>query len=194
MLLTMFLTTQEAPIGAHTSPERLLRMIAAGDREAMTALYERTRVAVYALALSVVKHPQDAQDLTQDTYVRIWEKAGAWRQEGPAMGWILAIARNLARMKLRDRGREGDMSEEQWEKLPAQMPQVTVEDRLVLRTALETLTEEERQLVLLHAVSGVRHREIAAALELPLPTVLSKYHRALKKLRLRLEGAEQGDK
>ena len=43
-------------------------------------------------------------------------------------------------------------------------------------------------MVLLHAVSGLKHREIAALLELPLATVLSKYHRALKKLRVQLEG------
>ena len=50
------------------------------------------------------------------------------------------------------------------------------------------LGEEERRIVLLHAVTGMKHREIAALLELPLPTVLSKYHRALKKMRSFLEG------
>ena len=47
---------------------------------------------------------------------------------------------------------------------------------------------EERRIVLLHAVTSMKHREIAALLELPLPTVLSKYHRALKKMRSCLEG------
>ena len=49
-------------------------------------------------------------------------------------------------------------------------------------------TDEERRIVLLHAVTGLKHRELAALLELPLPTVLSKYHRALKKMRSFLEG------
>ena len=48
--------------------------------------------------------------------------------------------------------------------------------------------DEERRIVLLHAVTGMKHREIAALLELTLPTVLSKYHRALKKMRSTLEG------
>ena len=52
------------------------------------------------------------------------------------------------------------------------------------------LSDEERQIVVLHAVAGFKHREIADIVELPLPTVLSKYHRALKKLRAFLEKGE----
>ena len=69
-------------------------------------------------------------------------------------------------------------------------PAVTAEDRAVLQAALGALDDQERQAVLLHAVSGLKHREIAEILELPLPTVLSKYHRALKKLRKQLEGGD----
>ena len=53
---------------------------------------------------------------------------------------------------------------------------------------MAALTDEERQVVMLHAVTGLKHREIAQLLELPLATVLSKYRRALKKLNLLLEG------
>ena len=62
------------------------------------------------------------------------------------------------------------------------------DERALLQGALASLTDEERRVVLLHAVTGLKHREIAALLELPLPTVLSKYHRALKKMRSCLEG------
>ena len=51
--------------------------------------------------------------------------------------------------------------------------------------------EEERQIILLHAVSGLKHREIAELLEKPLSTVLSKYNRGLKKMKIQLEGEEQ---
>ena len=64
-----------------------------------------------------------------------------------------------------------------------------VEQMALLSLGL-ALGEEERQIVLLHAVTGLKHREIAALLELPLSTVLSKYHRALKKLREQLKGDE----
>ena len=55
-------------------------------------------------------------------------------------------------------------------------------DKVVLKAALEILKEEEREIVLLHAAAGLKHREIAEALGMPLATVLSKYNRAIKKL------------
>ena len=69
-----------------------------------------------------------------------------------------------------------------WQDRLADSPAVTHEDRLMLQAMLSALGDEERQIVTLHALTGLRHREIAALLGLPLPTVLSKYSRALKKL------------
>ena len=62
------------------------------------------------------------------------------------------------------------------------------DERILLQHALASLADGERRIVLLHAVTGLKHREIAALLELSLPTVLSKYHRALKKMRAYVEG------
>ena len=58
----------------------------------------------------------------------------------------------------------------------------------LLELAVNALADEERRVVMLHAVAGLKHREIADLLEMPLATVLSKYHRALKKLNNRLKG------
>ena len=168
--------------------EDLLARVADGDREALGTLYSRTRGAVYGLALAYLKHHQDAQDVTQDTFVRVWEAAPQYRPRGCPMGWLLTITRNLALSRLRQRGRQGELEPEEWEAIPAPESGLSPEDRHLLQTALEVLGEEERQVVLLHAASGLKHREIAALLELPLTTVLSKYHRALKKLRTKLEG------
>ena len=60
----------------------------------------------------------------------------------------------------------------------------------MLNMAMNELADQERQIVILHAVTGFKHREIAAVLELPLATVLSKYRRALQKLKTKLEGGE----
>lgn len=65
---------------------------------------------------------------------------------------------------------------------------VTPENRKLLQTALAALSQTERQVVLLHAGTGLKHREIAEILELSLATVLSKYHRALRKLKEWMEG------
>ena len=160
--------------------DRLLAGVAAGDRDALARLYRLTRTAVYGLALSYLKNPQDAQDIAQDAFVRIWDSAPQYQSQGSPMGWILTVTRNLALMKLRSRGRESGLEEEQWLAIPADAPSVSLEDRALL--------EQARRIVLLHAVTGLKHREIAQLLELPLATVLSKYHRALKKLKLQLEG------
>lgn len=168
--------------------EELMAGLAAGDRDALAQLYHRTRAAVYGLALSILGSGHDAEDVTQDTYVTAWEKCHLYRPQGTPMAWLLTITRNLARMKLRDRGRTQDFSQEQWMALPAQSPAVTPEDRAVLEAALNILSDQERQIVVLHAAAGLKHREIARLLELPLPTVLSKYRRALSKLKTKLEG------
>ena len=90
--------------------------------------------------------------------------------------------------RLRTQGREGALEPELWEAIPAESAGLTPEERVLLQTALAALEDRERQVVLLHAVTGLKHREIAALLALPLATVLSKYHRALKKMRAYLEG------
>lgn len=64
------------------------------------------------------------------------------------------------------------------------------EDKIVLKSALSILSEEERNIILLFAVSGMKHTEIAKNLNIPLSTELSKYHRGLKKLRKHLKEKE----
>ncbi len=170
--------------------ERLLSGIAAGDREALAQLYDRARAAVYGVALSYLKNAHDAQDVTQDTFVRVWDYAVQYQPRGTPMAWVLTITRNLARMKLRQEGRQVGLEETCWAAIPDGGPAISPEDRQILQDALAALGDQERQVVLLHAITGLKHREIAALLELPLATVLSKYHRARKKLRAYLEGDE----
>ena len=179
---------KESPASAPQELDVLLIGVAAGNQDALADLYRRTRAAVYALALSYLRNTHDAEDVTQDTFVRVWNSAPDYRPHGKPMAWLLTIARNLSRMKLREGGRSQDLSPEEWLALPAQAPDLTPEDREVLRAALTALSQTERQVVMLHAVTGLKHREIAQLLELPLPTVLSKYHRALKKLHTTLKG------
>ena len=189
-MLTMVvsLTSEYQASIAPRQLETLLVEMAAGDRESLAELYHRTRTAVYGLALSIVKNAADAEDVTQDTFVRAWEKAEQYTPQGTPMGWLLAIARNLSRMKLRERDKSRELSEEEWLAIPMEAPELTSEDRAVLQAALTALDDQERQVVMLHAVTGLKHREVARLLELPLPTVLSKYSRAIRKLKVKLKG------
>lgn len=189
-MLSMLMTTEYAPAEDRHELQQLLIHIAGGEREALAELYQRTRSAVYGLALSYlkIKNAQDAQDLTQDVYVQVWDCAAQYRPTGSPMGWLLAVCRNLCLMRLRREERHAALSEEEWDAIPARECGLDADERALLQGALASLADEERRIVLLHAVTGLKHREIAALLELPLPTVLSKYHRALKKMRSFLEG------
>lgn len=183
MLMIMIQTMEHGGGPSREELERLLAGVAAGEREAFASLYHRTRAAVYALALSILKNTHDAQDVTQDAFVRLWDSAPQYRPQGTPMAWILTITRNLARMRLRQSARTAELDDQAWEAIPADAPGVTPEDKHLLQAALATLTDQERQVVLLHAVTGLKHREIAALLEIPVATALSKYHRALRKLK-----------
>ena len=99
------------------------------------------------------------------------------------MAWILTITRNLCLLKLRERKRMADIPPENWEPYLQACENASPEDRLILTECMKLLSDEERQIVILHAVAGFKHRETAKLLELPLSTVLSKYNRAMKKLK-----------
>lgn len=151
------------------------------ESQAMADLYNLTRSAVYGFALSLLKNTEDAQDVTQEVYVQLYRSAGSYRSRGKPMAWLLTITRHLALDRLRTRGRVLSLEDAYETALPAgQAP--SPDQRLVLESLLALLGQEERQVVVLHALTGLKHREIAQILDLPLATVLSKYSRGMKKL------------
>ena len=161
--------------------ERLLPLVGQGDSEAFEVLYRSTEKAVYALALSILKNPHDAEDIVQETYLKVRAAAHLYVPQGKPLAWLFTITKNLCRDLLRGQSRTEaapDGAEDDLRFSYVSDPT----DRLVLKAALKALGEEERQVVLLHAASGLKHREIARNLGLPLSTVLSRYSRALKKL------------
>jgi RNA polymerase sigma-70 factor (ECF subfamily) len=161
--------------------------IARGEPDAVRRLYEKTHKGLYGFILSITRNPHDAEDALQDTFLAIYRYAGDYKPKGKPMAWLYTVAKNAARMKLRAKGDHLSLEEELHESEAFARIEDT-EERLTLEAALTLLSEEERQIVLLHAVSGLKNREIATLLELPLNTVLSKYHRALKKLKAHMEG------
>ncbi len=189
MMLVLGTMAQEArAANPNGELEALIGGIAAGSRENLAELYRRTRAAVYGLALSYLKNGAEAEDVAQDTFVKVWAAAPSYRPQGKPMAWLLTIARNLALGRLRTAARIQDLSEAQWSAFSIESDTLTADDRTVLAAALGRLSDEERHIVVLHAVCGLKHREIAQFLGLALPTVLSKYHRSLKKLKTILEG------
>ena len=163
--------------------EQLLAQMAEGCFEALEELYLHTKTAVYGFALSILKHPQNAEDVMQETYLRLYQAAASYRPQGKPMAWILTVVRNLSLKKIQEQPRDVLPIDEDWQ--IADSADFTSEsaERTLLQGALEHLSEEERQIVLLHSLTGLKHREIAELLHLPLSTVLSKHHRALSKLK-----------
>lgn len=175
-------TNKEIPIDDNTIIE-----IGMSSKEAFEKLYYATDKVLYAYILSFLKNHEDTMDVLHDTYIKIRSAAHLYKPMNKPMAWVFTIARNLAKTKITQNKRnlyrdnthiENDLS----------FSYVTdAEDRMVLITVLKELTEEERSIILLHAVSGLKHKEIAEVLNLPLSTVLSKYNRGLKKLKNKLE-------
>ncbi len=168
--------------------DRLMQKVADGDEDAFVTLYRASSDAVYYLLLSLVKEPAAAEDLMQDTYLSVRKSAKNYVPQGKPMAWIFTIAKNLAYMELRRSQRQDPDGLEGHEELAAEDGISRAVDNMVLRNALALLDERDRQIVLLHVVSGLKFVEVASALETPLGTVLSRYHRAIRKLQKSVKG------
>lgn len=167
--------------------ESLFERIGQDDPEAFEELYHLTERTMYAYILSVMKHHEDALDIMQDTYLKIRAASHLYKPMGKPLAWMFTIARNLCMTKLRRKQRFSDSEHLEMDNNLNFSYVEDPEDKFVLESALAILTEEEREIILLHAVSGMKHKEIAANLGIPLSTTLSKYRRALKKLREHLK-------
>ena len=166
--------------------ENLIIRMAAGDGSAFKELYEQTSSAVYGFALSILKNKHDAEDVMHDTFIKVYTAAVTYKPMGKPLAWILTIVRNLCYSKIRAGGVCEDIAE--YEDLMRSDEHGLILDKLILQEALSNLDFEERQIVILHSLTGMKHREIAEILELPTGTVLSKYNRSLKKLKKELAG------
>ncbi|MGM9973392.1 MAG: RNA polymerase sigma factor [Clostridiaceae bacterium] len=163
--------------------ETLIKRIGQDDKNAFRDFYALTERTLYGYILSLVKNPEDTLDILHDTYIKIRASAHLYKPMGKPLAWIFTIARNLSMTKLsRDTRTSGELPMGMENSLT--FSYVTdPEDRLVLESALSILEEDERTIIILHAVSGLRFSEIAQNLSKPISTVMSRYHRALKKLR-----------
>lgn len=168
--------------------ENLIFRIANGDSGAFRELYEGTSGAVYGFALSILKNRADAEDVMQETYIKTFRAAPAYKASGKPLSWILTIVRNLCYNRIRAGNICADLSEYESQAYADDRIDLAL-DRQLLTAALSKLDFEDRQIVILHAVTGLKHKEIAGILEVPLGTVLSKYKRSLVKLRKEIEGS-----
>jgi len=169
----------------------LVRRTLRGDADAYGELVARYQRPAYAVAFGVIRRHEDAEDAAQESFVVALERISDCRDPGKFGGWLLSIVRNRARNLVRREGlREGN-------RLPPSLassgpgPDRETERselRGKLSEALGTLTEVQREIVLLHDLEGWKHREIAESLNMPAGTVRSHLHFARKRLRELLRG------
>ena len=176
---------------ANREAERLLIELGQGTESAMEGLYSLISAPVYSYALSVLADHADAEDVLHDTVVRVYTHAARYRPDGKPFAWVIRIAKNLCVDKLRERKRcipdEPALAELA---LPAS---AEAEDRLTLESFLSELTPDEREIIVLHDISGFKFREIAKALGIPPPTAMTRYRRGMIKLKKKFgEGGEAG--
>ena len=182
-------------IGEKTIVEdQLISQIANGDAKAFERLFCDTKKQVFSFVLSMVGNVSDAEDILQETYLKVYHFAGKYKPQGKAMSWIFKIAHNEVKMYFRKKGNHKTEDFDQLENVITFEQVSGLEDRLVLESAFRYIKEKDRTILMLHLVSGFKHREIAELMNCPLSTVLSKYNRALKQLKNEIERSESNER
>lgn len=178
-----------------------------GDGAAFAVLVERHQRQLYRLALRMTQSEADAQEILQETFLNAYQKLPNFRGEAQFSSWLYRIAANSALMRLRRKRRAPDALPDQ--PLELQGPKFSAEGQLdppphsdwsqradeamqtrelgaAIEVAVKSLPEDYRTVFLLKDVDGLSNEEIAHALELTVPAVKSRLHRARLSLREKL--------
>jgi RNA polymerase sigma-70 factor (ECF subfamily) len=182
---------------AATDDREIAARLKQRDAAAMAELYDKYGALLYSVVLRSVTNPATAEDLVQETFLRIWNRIHTFDVErGRLEGWIVTIARNRAidyLRSLRSQPVEATTSLEDLEHSGWFVTKETEADRLTRRrsvgAALNSLNEEQREVLELTHFQGLTQTEIAQRLHKPLGTVKSLVRSALKVLRTSAVGA-----
>lgn len=186
-----------------TSDAALIRRIAQGDDRALAELYDRYAATVLGIALKVVRQRESAEEITQEAFWRVWQRASTFdSSRGNVAPWLFGIVRNLSIDELRRRAvrpqsvyddddrsvldtlaDDADVAETVW--IDTQ--------RSAVRAAMRQLAPEQREALELAYFSGLTQREIADKLGNPLGTVKTRVRLGLLKLRDLLNGQQWND-
>ncbi|MBL9210544.1 MAG: sigma-70 family RNA polymerase sigma factor [Opitutaceae bacterium] len=178
----------------------LLAAVARRDEAAFAELYDRFAQPVFSLVVRVVRSRAEAEEILQEAFWQVWERAPSFRAElGTAFGWVVTIARRKAIDRLRANLRHLQRIEEakaqrEGDEFDAPVaPQALVADErgVAVRAALARLGRDERRAIVLAFFDGLTHEEIAAALGAPVGTIKARIRRGMLKLKPALERVRQ---
>ncbi len=179
------MTVSPASSFAIDVPKALLARAQAGEAAAFEQLYRWFERPVFSLALRLTGRREEAQDILQDTMLKLIDRLGEFRGEAPFWGWLRQIAVNESLMQLRRRGRflaedGGDESE-----LPAEdlLLPPRAADAAILGDAMARLPDATRSVLWLYHAEGYTHEEIATATGKSISFSKSQLARGTRKLR-----------
>ena len=170
----------------------LIARVALKDRRAFDGLYEQASGRLFAVAVRIMKDRAEAEDVLQEAFIRIWQRARSFRpDEARAMGWLVAIVRNLAIDRLRTR-RGPPMPIEMAEQLPDTGPTPEAataqkDERARIEACLGELEDRRADAVRSAYIEGYSYQELADRFETPLNTIRTWLRRSLLSLRACLE-------
>ena len=167
----------------------LAQQSAEGDSDAFEQLYKRHFRRVYSLCLRMLGNATQAEDLTQEVFINLYNKIGSFRGESAFTTWLHRMTVNQVLMYFRKRSTKSELTTEEGEtpiqivrgtENPNQMPVI---DRISLERAIEQLPPGYRAVFVLHDIEGYEHGEIADMLGFAEGTSKSQLHKARLKLR-----------
>jgi RNA polymerase sigma-70 factor, ECF subfamily len=172
---------------------RLLQLVGQGDRGAFALLYDRFSGVLFATAFSVLNDREAAEDVLQDAFLMIWEKAPLYDAErGKPLTWALTLTRNKAidrlralqrRRRLHDEAERESLTDEQYDDRDSFAALLTSERGRLVREALNQLNAEQRQALEMTFFGSLTQLEVAEQLDEPLGTVKARIRRGLMRLR-----------
>ncbi|HVG31895.1 MAG TPA: RNA polymerase sigma factor [Pyrinomonadaceae bacterium] len=167
----------------------LAQRSAAGEMDAFEELYRRHFRRVYSIALRMTGSPEEAEDLSQETFTQLYNKIGSFRGDSAFTTWLHRMTVNQVLMHFRRRKSRPEYTTTEGE-TPVQIVQGTenqdkmpVIDRMILENAIQKLPSGYRSVFVLHDVEGYEHTEIAEMLGIAEGTSKSQLHKARLKLR-----------
>jgi RNA polymerase sigma-70 factor (ECF subfamily) len=173
----------------------LVRRCLRGDSEAIGNLVERYQAEVFGVCVRLLHHRHDAEDVTQEVFLRVFRSLRTWDPSRPLRPWVLGIAVNRCRTWLSQRARRPEPVDYLQDTLPGRPTDDTAELLLEIQLAVDALRMEYRTVFVLFHEQGRPYEEIAAALGRPVGTVKTWLHRARLEVleHLRRRGMVAGD-
>ncbi|WHY00236.1 RNA polymerase sigma factor [Neobacillus sp. DY30] len=156
-----------------------------GDLTEFKQLFNEHKKHVFAVALSILRDFELSEDVLQEVFIKLYQHM-KHHEITNVKAWLIRVSRNTALDYYRKKHREITGYDDKYFEQANYFSEDPV-DKMVLAKYLKLLNSEERQIVILKEISGLKHKEIAKIMEMPLGTVLWKYGIALKKLRKSLE-------